>query len=76
LQIFSSAKKTDWASLQDSIFIGDYIHRRGDKKHTLALSDSKQRNHLLEQKEYRLCEERVVALRQRISDALPPASVS
>ncbi|WP_227509479.1 glycoside hydrolase family 99-like domain-containing protein [Ferrovum myxofaciens] len=75
LQIFS-AEKTDWSSLQDSIFIGDYIHRRGDKKHTLALSDSKQRNHLLEQKEYRLCEERVVALRQRISDALPPASVS
>ncbi|WP_297497290.1 glycoside hydrolase family 99-like domain-containing protein [Ferrovum sp.] len=70
MQIFS-AEKTDWASLQDSIFIGDYIHRRGDKEHTLALSDSDRKNHLLEQGEYRLCEERVAALRRQILDALP-----
>lgn len=65
LQIFSP-EETDWDSLRNDVFIGDYIHRRGDQLHTLALSDSEQKNMLLRREEYRMCEARVAELRQKL----------
>lgn len=66
LQVFTP-DGTDWASLRKDTFIGDYIHRRGDATHTLAITDQDARRQLLEDDEYLRCEARIVALRKRLS---------
>lgn len=67
LQVFTP-DGTDWASLREDVFIGDYIHRRGDATHTLAISDKDEKKQLLANAEYRRCEERIVALRRQLMD--------
>lgn len=69
LQVFTP-DGTDWASLRKDTFIGDYIHRRGDATHTLAITDQDARRQLLEDEEYRRCEARIVALRRRLAKTL------
>lgn len=65
MQLFSRSG-TDWASLQTCGFIGDYIHRIGGDDHTLALTDEQQREDLLGNESYRICEARIKAMRDRL----------
>ncbi|WP_167767850.1 glycoside hydrolase family 99-like domain-containing protein [Stutzerimonas stutzeri] len=68
LQMFTP-DGTDWASLRTDLFIGDYVHRRGDGAHTLAISNPDEKMQLLEDAEYRRCEERIVELRRSLENA-------
>lgn len=63
LQIFT-ADNTDWDSLRENYYIGDYIHSI-DRSHTLALTDDKQRELLRMTPEYQVCEQRIRKLRSR-----------
>lgn len=65
LQVFTP-EGTDWDSLYQGNFIGDYIHRRGDKSHTLAVTDQGDRRRLLKDDDYIRCEARIIALRKRL----------
>lgn len=65
MQLFT-AKDTDWASLRTCGFIGDYIHRVGCDSHTLAITDEQQRVDLLSNEAYRVCEDRIKAMRDRL----------
>jgi len=64
LQIFTE-DGTDWKSLQEKNFIGDYYHYE-DKRQTLALLDQEQRNKIISSQDYAECEDRIHILRQRI----------
>jgi len=66
LQLFTP-KETDWASLRQCNFIGDYIHRVGDESNTLALHDEKARQALLTSHHYVVCEERITELRRKLA---------
>lgn len=64
LQIFTE-DNCDWDGLMENRYIGDYIHGV-DRPHTLALMNDTEREALLGDPEYRLCETRVNDLRQRL----------
>ena len=66
LQLFTR-EDTDWASLKNCRFIGDYIHRVGDESNTLALHDKEERQQLLKSEHYVICEERITELRCRLA---------
>jgi len=66
LQIFTE-EGSDWESLKDENFIGDYIHRIGDMSNTLAISDEVQREELLRNEHFILCNERLQTLRKSLS---------
>ena len=66
LQVFS-AHETDWESLNRVIFIGDYVHMKGDGVNTLAITDVEQRRELLASMEYRLSETRIAQLKRRLA---------
>lgn len=66
LQLFTR-QDTDWASLRHSEFIGDYIHRVGDKSNTLALHNEEERQQLLKNDHYVICEERITELRRKLA---------
>ena len=57
LQIFTK-DNCDWDSLSENLYLGDYIHST-DRGHTLALSDVQQRQDLLSNPEYILCDQRI-----------------
>lgn len=66
LQIFTKAD-TDWASLRNCEFIGDYVHRLGDFSNTLALSNEQDRTALLQDAHYKVCEGRITELRRALA---------
>lgn len=65
LQLFTR-ENADWASLAKNVYIGDYIHSV-NRAQTLAFSDKKEREALYSNPEYMLCEERICALRFKLS---------
>lgn len=65
LQMFGR-DNTDWASLRENFYVGDYVHCI-DRTHTLAISDDKSRNAVLKNSEYEKCEQRVLDLKKRIT---------
>ncbi len=65
LQLFTKAG-TDWSSLHRGEFIGDYLHRVGGDSNTLALLDNDERQSLLQNEHYVLCEARINALRRKL----------
>ena len=64
LQIFTE-DGTDWKSLQEKNFIGDYYHYE-DKRQTLAILDQEHRNKIISSQDYAESEDRIHILRQRI----------
>lgn len=67
LQLFDR-HNTDWASLRNCEFLGDYVHRvGGTDTHTLAIHDEQQRQVLLSSEHYVVCEERITELRRRLA---------
>jgi lipopolysaccharide biosynthesis protein len=66
LQIFSR-EDTDWESLAQEIYVGDYIHIQGHDANTLAITNAEKRRELLLSAEYRLSEARINELRRRIA---------
>lgn len=64
LQIFSE-KDTDWESLREGVFIGDYYHYE-DHPQTLANLGMKKKIDLLQDPAYRACEEQIVSLRRKV----------
>lgn len=66
LQIFSE-HETDWASLGERKFVGDYYHHvEGFCENTLALVDDAKRAALLSDGEYLECERRIKKLRSNL----------
>jgi hypothetical protein len=49
------------------IFVGDYVHMKGDGVNTLAITDVEQRRELLASMEYRLSETRIAQLKRRLA---------
>ena len=66
LQIFTR-EETDWDSLRNGVFIGDYIHRRNGESHTLATTDVKDKSRIMSEDHYRICEKRINDMRRKIS---------
>ena len=64
LQIFAP-DNVDWESLKLKNYIGEYIHSV-DSKHTLAIVDEKDRQGIIQDKLYVLCEKRIKDLRNRM----------
>jgi len=64
LQIFSK-QSGDWESLRLNRYIGDYIHS-SDREHTLAISDAKKKEELLNDPIYQRDEQRIVDLRKSL----------
>ncbi len=56
---------TDWDSLLENVYIGDYIHNV-NRVHTLAISDEEERKALLSDLQYQKDEARINSLRQKI----------
>lgn len=61
LQLFTE-ENCDWEGLKLNQYIGDYIHSI-DRSHTLAFTDDSERQMLLKQPDYILCENRIEDLR-------------
>lgn len=65
LQIFGE-ECTDWGSLDEERFIGDYKHRQGCDNHTLALIDKSKKKALLHLDSYMACEAWIVKMRRQV----------
>ena len=65
LQIFTP-DDTDWDSLKENVYIGDYIHLQGSDSNTLAIEDVEQRRQQLLSSEYQLAEGRINQMKRRI----------
>ncbi len=65
LQIFGK-ENCDWESLAENHYIGDYIHSV-NRSHTLAFSNDTERQALLKNPEYLMCEERIKNLRAKLA---------
>lgn len=66
LQLFTR-EQTDWTSLENEVFIGDYIHRVGStNSNTLAVNDQIQRAALLASESYIRSEQLIKELRAEI----------
>ena len=69
LQLFTR-EGTDWRSLDNEVFIGDYIHRVGSvNSNTLAVNDQAQRAVLLASESYVRSEQLIKELRAEILTA-------
>jgi lipopolysaccharide biosynthesis protein/glycosyltransferase involved in cell wall biosynthesis len=66
LQIFTE-KETDWESLRQRQFIGDYYHYE-DKTQTLASLIDNERSQAIKSTEYIACEEKINVLKQKLSE--------
>ncbi|MDP3414621.1 glycoside hydrolase family 99-like domain-containing protein [Falsiroseomonas sp.] len=66
LQIFS-AEGSDWDSLRQNVFIGDYIYLHGGKSNTLAIDDAERRRESITGVDYRLSETRIAKLKRQIT---------
>ena len=72
LQLFTK-DNGDWASLKEDCYIGDYIHSV-DRAHTLAFIDDQERQAMLVNPAYKICEQRICDMRKTIeSRASDPA---
>jgi lipopolysaccharide biosynthesis protein len=58
----------DWDGLTRNVYIGDYIHAV-DRPHTLATLEGPERDAILSSTAYRLCEQRIQALRESLAQA-------
>lgn len=67
LQLFTR-DNADWDSLSANHYIGDYIYSV-DRPHTLALSSDRERQAVLQDPVYRLCEARIQKMRRKVSQA-------
>ncbi|MDN6856453.1 glycoside hydrolase family 99-like domain-containing protein [Pseudomonas sp. CAN2814] len=65
LQLFTR-ENTDWESLRDNVYVGDYIHSI-EREHTLAITDNAERQRLLADPEYQACDRRINDLRKKLS---------
>ena len=65
LQLFTK-ENTDWNSLKENRYIGDYIHSI-DRQHTLAFSEDSIRAKLLKDEKYLACDKKINELRKRIN---------
>ncbi|KPY14201.1 glycoside hydrolase family 99-like domain-containing protein [Pseudomonas savastanoi] len=68
LQVFDE-NNTDWASLQDNFYVGDYLHCT-DRSHTLAISDTVSRDTVITNIEFEKCKKRVEDLKVEIKKKL------
>ncbi|MCF5823920.1 hypothetical protein GIV31_10005 [Pseudomonas syringae] len=68
LQIFDG-ENTDWASLQDNFYVGDYLHCT-DRSHTLAITDTASRSSVITNTEFEKCKKRVEDLKLEIKKKL------
>ncbi|MNM69841.1 hypothetical protein D3C81_814570 [compost metagenome] len=66
LQLFTR-DNTDWESLHENVYVGDYIHSI-ERDHTLAFTDDTERQKLLTDPEYQACEKRINDLRRKLSN--------
>ncbi|QCQ21349.1 glycoside hydrolase family 99-like domain-containing protein [Desulfoglaeba alkanexedens] len=64
LQLFTR-ENADWESLGENAYIGDYLHVVGGAN-TLAMASEEAHQAIVESPEYRLCEQRVDALRRSL----------
>lgn len=64
LQIFNK-QNTDWASLYENFYIGDYIHCT-DRLHTLAITDTNERESVIVNAEFEKCKNRIQDLKMKI----------
>jgi len=64
LQVINQ-ENSDWESLLDNHYIGDYI-KSVDRSHTLAIDDEEERQNLLLNPEYILCEERIHQIKKNL----------
>lgn len=65
LQVLTEGE-VDWDSLALNVYIGDYIHRTGEGKNTLALLDEERKAVLLQDEACRLCEKEIAELKDRL----------
>jgi hypothetical protein len=65
LQLFTR-DNTDWASLAENMYIGDYMHPV-DGVGTLATADRSRHESILTTPEYRLCQQRIEQLRDSLA---------
>lgn len=65
LQIFKR-NNCDWDSLSRNFYIGEYIHSI-DRSHTLAFTGDAERQAMLSNPEYQICEGRIRELRKRLA---------
>lgn len=65
LQLFTKSN-TDWDSLRENIYIGDYIHSI-ERNHTLAFTDDTEKQKILKNPQYQICEKRIHDLRTSIT---------
>lgn len=65
LQLFRE-HNADWASLNENMYIGDYIHSV-DRNHTLAFADDVERQALLMNGEYQIAERRIHEMRRQVA---------
>jgi hypothetical protein len=63
LQLFTRGN-ADWEGLAENVYIGDYIHSV-DRTHTLAFSDTQEREKIFMDPEYILSEQRICDMRAR-----------
>jgi len=68
LQIISESN-ADWSGLKENYYVGDYIHSL-DRPHTLAVNTEEDRQLILEDPLYILCEKRINDLRGEITKKL------
>lgn len=72
LQLFDQ-ENADWDGMALNHYIGDYLHSV-DREHTLALVCDATRERLLYDPSYRLCESRIINLRNKIKSSLSAKS--
>lgn len=64
LQIFDETT-TDWASLSENFYIGDYLHCT-DRAHTLAITNTESRDSVITNDLFEKCKTRLDELREKI----------
>ena len=69
LQIFTE-QNTDWLSLSENRFIGDYIHDPMGMD-TLAFTNQAQREQIIACETYQTCERRIRELREALREEVP-----
>ena len=65
LQIITE-NNADWDGLKENYYVGDYVHSL-DRSHTLAFNCEREKQAVLSDPHYILCEQRVCELRKKIS---------
>ncbi|WP_127806314.1 glycoside hydrolase family 99-like domain-containing protein [Hydrogenophaga sp. NH-16] len=66
LQVFDQ-ETTDWAALETPKMLGDYNFRVSGRNHTLVFRDMSDRQRVLDNPHYQICDRRINELRQRLA---------